>query len=183
MDLVSNIVITLLGTVIGAVLPLVFPYLMRCYRNHNRSDLLGTWYSAYQQYQRQNCFDRWVNEKVVIDLHGSRFRLRNSGNSLDDGYEGFATLEEGELVGKWRSIRRHGGHAQGSLLLTVLPMGGLLHGFFTGPRDTGERVFGAWVLGKTEADVAKGKALITRQTLQRVGDSHRHATLDRTNHP
>lgn len=170
MDLLSNIAITLLGAIAGTVLPLALPYVVRRKRHIAREDLLGLWISSYQYYYQPETADQWIDEKVTIDIHGSQFRLRNSDNPLGDVYEGFASLQEGELIGWWRSTRRHGGHAHGSLLLTVLPMGGLLYGFFTAPRDTGERVFAAWVLGKTLEDVAKGKALIAKQTLRQRND-------------
>lgn len=165
MDLMTNITISLLSTIFGAVLSLVLPRLARKRRYLGREDLLGPWISSYQRYHEAATSSQWVDEKVFIDVHGSRFRLRNSDNSLGDLYEALATLRDGELVGEWESIRRQGGHARGSLLFTVLPMGSLLYGFFTGPRDTGERVFGAWILGKSDEDVAKGKRLISHQTL------------------
>ena len=50
-------------------------------------------------------------------------------------------------------------------LLTVLPMGGILYGYFTGPRDTGERLYAAWVLARRKEDIGKGRNLIGIQTL------------------
>jgi len=165
-DLVVNVVITLGGTVLGAILSLALPRIIRRKKYLGQEDILGIWFSSYQRYHRAQTSEQWVDEKIEIDVQGSYFRIKNSENSLGDFYEALVTLRNGELVGEWRSISLHGGHAQGSLLLTVLPMGGIIYGFFTGPRDTGERVFGVWICGKTKEDVTRGKSLIATQVLE-----------------
>ena len=50
-----------------------------------QEDLLGQWYSLYQEETSRE----WVSEKVTIGVRGSRFRLTNSENPIRDFYEGF----------------------------------------------------------------------------------------------
>lgn len=162
MSLIDEIGVSILGAVVGAVLPLLLPYIARRRRNLAQGDLLGKWNSLYQTETSQE----WVSENVTLEVRGSQIRLTNSDNSLGYVYEGFATFDEGELTGTWKSTRGEGGNARGSFLLTVIPAGGLLYGFYTGPRETGERVFRSWILGKTMEKIEKGKVLISSQALK-----------------
>ena len=166
MDLVTNIAITLLGAVVGALLSFALPALIERRRHSARQDVLGPWFSSYQRYQQVETSKEWVDEKVDIGIKGSRFRFENSENGIGDYYQAAASLRDGELLGEWESIKRDGGHARGGLLLTIVPMGGLLYGVFTGPRETGERVYAAWVLARKKDDLSKGKRLVGLQILQ-----------------
>ncbi len=157
MDL-ENILVTLLGAVVGALLSFWLPYIERARKNRAHLNLVGTWKSSYLI---ENTAD-WVNEDLEISFKRSRFHLRSTGNPRGDFYEATATLNEGELTGNWRSKN---GRNRGSLLLAIRPQHGLLYGYYTGAQDNGGRVFAAWVLGKIDDDIKQGKKLLQEQTL------------------
>lgn len=157
MDLLENMLVTLLGAIVGALLTFGLPYMVRLRKNQARSDLVGTWKSAYLIEDSRS----WIEEKVEIKMKGSRFQLHAVNNPAGDLYEAVATLSNGELTGSWHST---GGYANGSLLLAVRPQGGLLYGYYTGLRENNERVFAAWVLGQGDDDVKRGKQLLQNQT-------------------
>lgn len=158
MSLFENTLVTLLGAVVGALLSFGLPYVSRLRKNRARSDLVGAWKSAYLIEESGS----WIEEEIEITLKGSRFELRPVSNPVGDFYEATATLSNGELTGSWCSAR---GYAVGSLILAVRPRGGLLYGYYTGSRESNERVFAAWVLGKGDDDVTQGKQLLQTQTL------------------
>ena len=129
-------------------------------------DVLGSWFSTYQQYQQADVSAEWVEEKIAIRKEGGTFLLESSDNSIDERCVATAELRGEDLVGEWTSVRRDGGKAQGGMLLTVLAKEGLIYGVFSGPRDTGERVYGAWVMARKEEDLDEGKRLVGLQILQ-----------------
>ncbi|MDB2687608.1 hypothetical protein N9Y42_10400 [Mariniblastus sp.] len=175
MNVLIDISIAILSAIIGAVVSYAIPNLARKRKNLRREDIIGDWHSSYLHYQHESTSKNWIDDKVSIAVDGSFFRFTCEDNPLGDVYEAKAELKNSELIGEWHSTKCDGGHANGSLLLTVLPMGGLLYGVFTGPRDNGERVFGTWVLGKTPEDVDKGKNLVATQVL-RVPSTKRKKT-------
>jgi hypothetical protein len=160
-----HIGILLLGAVVGAALALVIPAAMERSRYAARRDLLGSWFSSYQQYQGE-ASKGWVEEKIDIRLEGAKFLLESSDNSIGEYCRATATLHAGELLGKWASIRHEGGNAYGGMLLTVLPEEGVIYGIFSGPRDSGQRIHGAWVMARKEEDLAKAKRLVGAQILE-----------------
>jgi hypothetical protein len=129
-------------------------------------DVLGSWFSTYQQYQQADVSTEWVEEKIDIRDEGGKVLLESSDNSIDEHCLATAELRGQDLVGEWTSVRQDGGRAQGGMLLTVLPAQGVIYGVFSGPRDTGERIYGAWVMARKEEDLAEGKRLVGLQILQ-----------------
>lgn len=172
MSLTQDIVLMLGGVVLGGITSYIVPILLRRAQYKGREDILGMWHSSYHHYQdAAHPAGTWVTEVVDIQLHHSQFQLRNSQNSIADDYLAYGTITRGcHLAGEWRSIRR-AAHADGAFILTIQPLGSIMYGYFTGPRDTGERIYGAWVLARRASDLDKGKELLRRTTLPKRNSS------------
>ena len=165
MDVLLEISVAVVGAATGAILSYCLPLYFAKRKNLTRRDIMGEWHSSYLHYQSASTSKNWIKDRVTISVDGPHFKFNSIDNPLNDVYEANAKLKNGELIGDWKSTTSDGRHAQGGFVLTVLPMGGLLYGIFTGPRDSGERVFAAWVLGKTLEDLEKGKRLVRSQVL------------------
>ncbi|MFC1907682.1 hypothetical protein ACFLW8_06315 [Chloroflexota bacterium] len=164
MDLIASIILGTFLAVVGAVVSMILPSVVRwfIYRKH---DLIGNWYSIYQPYHYPHVGpDEWINEQVEIDLHHSKFRFRAINNELEHRYIAKGTIRNKiDIIGDWESVREDA-TASGVFMLTIAPRGGILYGHFTGPRETGERVFGAWVLARKKEQFEEGLRLLTLST-------------------
>ena len=166
MDILINILITLMGAFVGAVFSVYIPQIIANRKYFRRKDLLGEWYSTYQSYYSTDLSSEWVNEIVVIDVHNGNLRLSNKDSSLtEDTYHGNAQLHNGQLSGNWVTARVSGGYEKGNFILTIIPAGGVMYGYFTAPRDTGETVYCAWVLSKSKAALNEGVKILNKQTV------------------
>ena len=155
----ENLLISVIAAVIGALVIPLIEYVTRTKRNKKYiSGLVGTWKSAYIIEDKGS----WVEEEAEISLRSSRFTIIGRNNQAGELYEVTAELVNDELVGQWRQST---GNVTGNLLLAIRPKGGLIYGYYTGSKETGERVFGAWILGKSLDDVNQGKYLLKTQTM------------------
>ncbi len=154
----NDLVITLIGAVVGAVISFLLPVMWRAIQNREHLDLLGAWKSAYT-YEDTG---EHVVEDVKITRLGSRINIKSTKNPIGDFYEATVTHSAGELSGHWRSNQ---GQAKGNVILAVGANGAVLYGYFSGVRETGERVFGPWIFGRTEENLKTGAQLLRTQTL------------------
>lgn len=157
--LAENLLISLTAAIVGALVVPLIEYVARTKRNKQFiSDLVGTWKSSYIVEDKGH----WVEEEAEISQRHSRFKITGRNNQAGELYEATAELVNGELVGHWQLST---GNLSGNFLLAIRPSGGLVYGYYTGSKETGERVFGAWILGRSPDDVAQGKYLVKTQTV------------------
>jgi len=155
---VSAWIQTIAGALLGAIASFALPLWFRARRNRARNDIVGFWKSTYLLEETR----QWVEDEVEIYLEGAKFCIRNTSSPHDVLYEGEAVLRGEELVGSWRT---KGAQSGGHLLLIISPTGRLIYGYYTGLRHNNERVFAAWVFGKSDQDIQHGKRLLSSQTL------------------
>ena len=168
MDLVINIIVALCAAIIGAILSMILPNIVRYRKYRKRRDIIGTWYSIYQPYQHVHRESkRWINEEVEVDIHDSKFRFRNRKNENTDCYIAEGTISQGTyLIGNWVSVEKDAQAHSGAFMLTMVPKGSILYGYFSGPKETHEKIYGAWVLAKNKENLEEGLRLLNLGSLK-----------------
>lgn len=158
--LIENLLISLVAAIVGALVVPLIEYLARAKQNKKySSELVGTWKSSYITEDSGS----WVDEEAEVFVRRSHFVISGRHNQEGVSYVAIAELINAELVGKWQLTS---GNMSGNFLLAIRPHGGLLYGYYTGSRTTGERVFSAWVLGKSADDLRLGRSLLKNQTMK-----------------
>lgn len=166
MDVLSQIGLTVLGAVVGAIFSFMLPVVLNNRRYKKRPDLLGMWKSTYRPDFRENTTG--ITEEVKIDLHFGKLRMRNSSNPSEDAYLVLAELvQRTYITGHWLSLKP-GANAFGAIILTVSPLGDLMYGYLTGLGNTGERTYCGWVLARRKEDLDIGIGILRRTSLNIV---------------
>lgn len=132
------------------------------------------WKSTYHFYQQAGAQDQWITEDVRINLEQSKLYIRSGQNPIGDNYLARGEIVHGfYLIGEWSSVgfaSKSGAidsfQAAGAFLLTLVATPKLMYGYFTGPRNTGERIYGAWILAENEQDLQRGRAFLANSTLE-----------------
>ena len=156
-----EILLGLIGVIIGAVLKWIIPALSEWIRIKKKTkELLGEWHSEYQDIDGES--GSWVKEKIKISipLLTSKLKIKNSDSSEKYDYTAYAQLESSSyLVGNWESIRP-ASNAYGSFMLTIDSQGICLYGYWSGPDKLGARRFGRWVLSKDKKNIPRAKKIL-----------------------
>lgn len=129
------------------------------------AEILGDWKSTYLFYQGPSIRrDKWITENVIINIEQTKLRINNYDNPIEDNYVGYGEIvNELYFIGGWQSTRI--GRAAGAFMLTLVPMCDMMYGFFTGPRNTGERIYASWVLAREDQDFDRAKSLLSQLIL------------------
>lgn len=164
--MIEMVVAAILGALLQHSLPAVFDFV----KYARRKSLLGKWHSCWQP--ENDSSGKWVSEIVTIRPSLGRLRLKNAGNS--DGYqwEGVGKLIDNKhVIGRWHSVRP-GATSAGTFTLTICPQGCWMIGSFVGPNDKGVIMMGAFVLGRSPADIEAAQT--------RISTMFKHAGRPRT---
>ncbi len=162
MDIGINIIITLVGALIGAALSVLIPIYLS-YRRYGKGPIVtGQWVTSYQEASTED--HPWVREDIKFELRAGKLHFATYNNVKNDEIEGEAEIVGGEhIVGRWRQKENHGAD-RGVLMLSIAPNGKLMYGFWTGMTETGERRFGGWVHARNLKDLDHGKKLLNKVT-------------------
>ena len=166
-DLLNQIPLSIIGAAFGSLATFVLPILIQTSKYKKRREFLGKWDSSYQQYQNKGKDGEWIEEQIVIGIRRGKLHIQSTNNPIDDHYWAQGQIVDHCIIGSWHSSLE-GGLATGGFVLTILPMGKIMYGCFSGPRDSGEKIFGAWILARNKEDLARGKDLLAKYSLPKI---------------
>ena len=88
MEVINNILITLFGAVVGALLSVAIPIYMSFRRFNAGPKLTGEWKAVYQAVFQPG--EPWVNEQVTMRFRFGKIFFRTTSNEMQDEIEGDA---------------------------------------------------------------------------------------------